>query len=142
ILVISVYIEPALVEKTLQAGAVGYFSKEEPTDLILHAIDTLSRGKVYISPMVAKRVKTKFDSIDSKPFDLMNRLSHREIQVFKAIGEGTPLKEVAYIFKLSPKTVETHCLKIKAKLHLKDSHELFRFAAFWFWESLLNKSSL
>jgi DNA-binding CsgD family transcriptional regulator len=61
----------------------------------------------------------------------VEQLSDRELEVFRWIGRGSSLREIAERLQLSVKTVETHCSHIKAKLNIKNSRELARQAVLW-----------
>jgi len=58
----------------------------------------------------------------------MDRLTDRELEIFRLIGEGTTVREIAEKLFLSTKTVEAHREHIKQKLNLKSSAELLRYA--------------
>jgi DNA-binding NarL/FixJ family response regulator len=64
-------------------------------------------------------------SQDESPLD---RLSDRELQVFRLIGGGMSVREIAEKLFLSVKTIETHREHIKEKLSLKSSSDLLRYA--------------
>jgi PAS domain S-box-containing protein len=59
----------------------------------------------------------------------LNRLSARERQVFDALIEGQRPKEIALQLNISPKTVASLTARMYAKLALRNSLDLFRFAA-------------
>lgn len=61
----------------------------------------------------------------------IENLSNREIEVFRAVGEGCGAREIARALFLSVKTVETHRAHIKEKLQLKAAPELVRAAVEW-----------
>jgi DNA-binding CsgD family transcriptional regulator len=58
----------------------------------------------------------------------MDRLTDRELEIFRMIGAGNSIKEIADKLFLSVKTVEAHREHIKEKLAIKSSAELLRFA--------------
>ena len=58
-------------------------------------------------------------------------LSDRELEVFEMIGRGFTTREVAERLSISPKTVESHRARIKAKLDIDNSIELMRRAIQW-----------
>ena len=58
----------------------------------------------------------------------MDRLTDRELEVFRMIGAGHSVKEIADKLFLSAKTVEAHREHIKQKLNIRRSAELLRFA--------------
>lgn len=59
------------------------------------------------------------------------QLTHREQQVFVAIGEGFRSVDIAVDLGISVKTVEAHRESIKAKLALGSARELSAAAADW-----------
>lgn len=59
------------------------------------------------------------------------RLSNRELEVLRLIGEGVKTAEIARQLNLSVKTVETYRIRIRQKLDLSDGAELARYAAQW-----------
>ena len=58
----------------------------------------------------------------------MDRLTDRELEIFRMIGAGKTVKEIAQTLFLSVKTVEAHREHMKEKLNFKSSAELLRFA--------------
>jgi DNA-binding NarL/FixJ family response regulator len=58
----------------------------------------------------------------------LERLSDRELQIFRMIGQGRSVKDIAEALFLSPKTVEAHKEHIKQKLDLQSSNDLLRYA--------------
>ncbi|HKY62248.1 MAG TPA: response regulator transcription factor [bacterium] len=131
ILVLSVQSEALFAERALQAGADGYVVKEEATAEILQAIQALLEGGVYVSKKLVDRMSFKVVTGDSRSREFVAKLSDRELQVLKLLGDGASIREAAADLALSAKTVETHCARIKRKLHLRNANELLRFAAQW-----------
>jgi DNA-binding CsgD family transcriptional regulator len=62
---------------------------------------------------------------EKSPFD---RLTDRELQVFKLIGRGFSSREIAERLFLSIKTIGTYRERIKKKLNIKHASELVRSA--------------
>src|SRR6267378_4713843 len=52
ILVASSSAEVTYAERTLRAGAAGYWMKNSSADELLHAIETVLAGEVYVSPAI------------------------------------------------------------------------------------------
>jgi DNA-binding NarL/FixJ family response regulator len=74
--------------------------------------------------LLQRMVRGKHPSADLP----MDRLTDRELEVFRMIGAGLSVKEIAEKLYLSVKTVEAHREHIKEKLNIKSSAELLRFA--------------
>jgi DNA-binding NarL/FixJ family response regulator len=103
--------------------------KQEAPEKVMTAIRRVLAGEVYVSEKIAGRLLkamagTKGPASES-PLD---RLSDRELQVFRLIGSGLSVREIADKLFLSVKTIETHREHIKEKLNLKSSSELLRYA--------------
>jgi len=129
LLVLSMHDEGLYAERALRAGAMGYVMKQEPQETVMTAIRRILKGETHLSaPMTAKLLQSftgKRDRVDVPPLE---RLSDRELQVFRLIGQGRSVKDIADELFLSPKTVETHKEHIKRKLNLDSSNDLLRYA--------------
>lgn len=68
------------------------------------------------------------DSYDESPVD---RLTDRELEVFRLLGHGLSTNDVARKLNLSAKTVGTYRERIKDKLNLRNASELIRQAMLW-----------
>jgi DNA-binding NarL/FixJ family response regulator len=66
---------------------------------------------------------------------LLDRLSDRELDVFRLIGQGRKTQEIAEQLHLCVKTIETYRDRIREKLDLKDGSELARYALQWALEN-------
>lgn len=132
ILVLSMHDESHFVERALRAGALGYLVKQDASTKILPAIRKVLRGEIYLgdqlSPSLLKRLLSgELEEAES----VVARLSDRELQVFRMIGDGLGTQEIAARLNLSVKTIETYQAHIKDKLDLRDSRKLVQFAIRW-----------
>lgn len=133
-LVSSMHDETLFAERVLQAGAMGYLTKQESPETLIGAIRQVLRGEVYLSPRMTSRLLRRVTSGTVSKDDPIAGFSNREIEVFEMIGQGITIQQIAARLHLSPKTVETHREKIKQKLNLKNSTELNRRAVQWVLE--------
>ena len=120
-------------ERALRAGAKGYIMKQEATEKVVTAIRRVLAGEVYVSDGMAAKMVSKFvgGGTSKKPARPSSRLSDRELEVFRMIGEGYSTREMAEKLHLSVKTIETYRAHIKDKLALQDANELLRSAIQW-----------
>lgn len=117
------------VQRSLSAGALGYVTWQDPaSDLvttILHALE----GQRHLGRKAQQLI---LDQMACGKMDLPGSaeiaLSDRELQVYRLIGLGKAMREVAAALHISSKTVETHRHRIKAKLHLHSGADLQRRA--------------
>ena len=137
VLVLSQYDELIFAERTLRAGAFGYIMKENATEEVLRAVRKVLSGELYFSERVAAAVVQR--TLREKPVASglgVERLSDRELQVFRLLGASYSAREIAEQFHLSRKTIESHCEKIRHKLSLRNAAELRQFARKWATENL------
>lgn len=133
VLILSMHHESLYAERALHAGARGYVMKQEAPDKVLVAIRTILSGEVYVSEkMAAKMLRTLADGRSGESaVSPIERLSDRELEVFRLIGKGYSSSEIAGQLCIGVKTIETHREHIKAKFKLTDTGELRRIAIEW-----------
>jgi len=132
VLVVSMHDESLYVERVLRAGARGYIMKQEATDTMMHAIRRVLRGEIYVSDRMMTKVlgRLVLDAADPDA-SALERLSHRELEVFRLIGEGHSTRHISEVLRVSTKTVDAHRAHIKQKLKLPDTGALVRYAMHW-----------
>jgi len=135
ILVVSANDEQFYSERVLRMGARGYIMKTSDSSVILNAINTVLEGKVYLSDSERERVFQAI-TVDSsrgiKDWPMtIKKLSNRELQVFTLIGKGYGTIEIASMFNISTKTIDSHKEHLKLKLHCTTSQELRQLAIEW-----------
>ena len=133
-LVWSMFDEMVFAERVLRAGAMGYINKQESVENVVDAIRHVLRGEIYLSPRMTNHVLTRIGRGESIQQDPISGLTDRELEVFEMIGQGMTTQQIARHLGLSPKTIETHREKIKAKLDLRNAAELSRRAVQWVLE--------
>ena len=139
-LVLSMHDEALYAERALRAGARGYVMKQEKLDRLLLAIGRVLSGAIYVSDQVAAHAVARLAvggsnasaPETSRSMDAyVERLTDRELQIFRLIGRGLGTRLIAETLHLSRKTIESHREHIKTKLALKDGSELIQRAIQW-----------
>jgi DNA-binding NarL/FixJ family response regulator len=129
ILVCSMHDEMLYAERVLRAGAKGYVMKDADGPTFLAAIRRVLAGQLYMSEKLAARVLDAFAGTRQREGRaLLEKLSDRELEVFRLFGEGKTAKEIAGQLHLSPKTVSVHRDHIRQKLEFYTSAEMIRQA--------------
>lgn len=132
VLMLSMHHESLYAERALHAGAMGYIMKQEAPDRVLVAVRRILTGEVYLSEkMSARMLRSLTDRRSGTEASPIDRLSDRELEVFRLVGKGFSTSEIAEQLFLSAKTVETHREHIKQKLKLARKGELLRYAVQW-----------
>lgn len=136
-LVLSMYDEQLYAERVLRAGARGYVMKEAASDNVVAAIRQVLNGETYLGDRVKSRLLNRLvkspEPANAKagPSSPIERLSDRELEVFRLLGQGYSTRRIAERFQRSIKTIEIYRANIKHKLDLKDATELIHYAIRW-----------
>lgn len=125
VLILSMHAENLFAVRALRAGAGGYLQKEGAPEELLSAIRRIAAGRTYVSPAMAERFAIDLTR-DSEKL-LHERLSDREFQVFRALGSGKSVKEIADALNLSVKTVSTYRTHILTKTGLRNNADIVSY---------------
>ncbi len=113
ILILSMHDAPEYVATALRHGANGYCLKDQPTEEIRRAIDTVVAGRRYLCPGAETALEPSADG--SEP------LTSREQTILLLLAQGRSNKQVAGELDISVRTVETHRTNLRAQAgHLLD----------------------
>ncbi len=132
VLVVSMHDEMLYAERALRAGARGYLMKEAGSERMLAAIRQVLAGRVYVSDRIQARILDGLSAPHRRGSEsLIEKLSDREFEVFRLLGQGRSTKEIAGQLHLSHKTVAVHRGHIKQKLGIASATELVHQAVRW-----------
>jgi len=132
VLVLSMHDEDLYAERALRAGARGYIMKREVTGNVILAIRRVLRGEVYLSARMATALATKLVAgAPASTESAVGKLSDRELEVFRLLGQGLATRQIADALHVSAKTVQAFSARIKEKLGLSSATELLREAIRW-----------
>ena len=131
VLVFSMHDEALYAERVMRAGAKGYLMKGAPAEELMHAIDRVLGGEIYLSSNVTKHILKNLSAKTTTGHFGMERLTDRELEVFELIGRGRSNSQISERLHISPKTVDAHRSNIKVKLALHDAPALMREAVMW-----------
>lgn len=134
-LVISGFQESLYAERACRAGALGYLNKQESNEKMMEAIRTVLAGKRFLSPQMSSRLVQQALGGSDATTSPIERLTDRELEVFRMIGEGLRTSTIASRLFLSTHTIDTHRENIKRKLSVSNAAELSRAAVQWLLEN-------
>jgi DNA-binding NarL/FixJ family response regulator len=131
LIVLSMHDEALYAERALRAGARGYVMKRETTKSMLTAIRCVLEGDTYVSNRVVNLMARRMSSRKAAAKSPVERLSDRELEIFRLLGQGRTTSQIAEDLRLSLKTVQAYCARAKEKFGVNSLTELLRAAIRW-----------
>jgi len=125
ILVLSMHEDLSFANQALKLGAKGYLIKNTLGDDLVKSIQAISKGEVFLSDEIAKKIAMQSIDGDQDPID---SLSAREFEIFRLLAEGLEVEAIATRLNISSKTVSNYQTMIKQKLNINTPVELIRYA--------------
>lgn len=139
VLILSMHAEEIYAERVLRAGARGYLMKNEAPEKLVAGILAVLAGEVALSERMKEKILANLaGSKDGKPEFSIDRLTDRELEVFRLIGEGKTTRQAAEKLSLSVKTIEAHIAHVKSKLGVESGRDLQHKAFAWTRSSARN----
>ena len=127
VIILTTYNDDEYIVEAAKSGAKAYILKSTGPAVLIEAIESVRRGRMYFPPEVSAAFVTRYvdeaESSKKKP-----ELSKRELQVLGRIAEGCINKEIADELSLSVRTVETYRERIMRKLDKHTAADLTRWA--------------
>lgn len=125
VLILSMYPEDQFAVRVIKAGAAGYLTKSSAAKELVDALRKIASGGKYINAAVAEKLAEAVDDgISSTPHE---RLSDREFEIFKLIGSGKTVGEIAELLNRSVKTISTHRTHILEKMNLHNNADIMQY---------------
>jgi two-component system, NarL family, invasion response regulator UvrY len=126
VLVLSMHAAEQFARRAISAGASGYLTKDTADAELVNAVTKLVKGGKYFGAEVLERVVLSLHpDREGLPHE---RLSDREFQVLRMIGDGRTVSEIAATLTLSVKTVSTYRARVLEKMEMRTNAELTRYA--------------
>jgi len=125
---LTMYPDASYATRALEAGASGYVLKHSAPSELVQAIREALRGRVYITPLIAKDVLQTFMDESHRVRRGHLELTPRQREVLQLVGEGHSAKEIATILHISTRTVEFHKYRIMEDLNLRTNAGLIQYA--------------
>ena len=131
VLILSMHSDHERVARALEAGALGYATKDQSSEEVLTAIRTVAEGKAYLAPTISRLVIEDYLRLrkGGDPDSPLRTLTVREREIFDLTVRGYASQAIANELTISRRTVETHRSRILHKLHLHSASDLVRLAA-------------
>ena len=128
VIILSMYANEEYVLQALKAGARGYLVKDAAVAELDLAIRAVTRGETHLSSRISRRVIGSYLERLGNEASLREELTPRQREIIQLIAEGNSTKDIAFLLKVSVKTVEAHRAQVMARLGIHDVVGLVRYA--------------
>jgi DNA-binding NarL/FixJ family response regulator len=127
VIALSQYDEKRFVKQMVKNGASGYLLKDSGRDTLIEAIRTVHGGNPYFCERLSLRlINMELKMEDTK--SLFPKLTEREVEILKLIGEEFSSQEIAEKLFLSFHTIESHRANLMSKAGVKNTAGLIKWA--------------
>jgi two-component system, NarL family, response regulator DegU len=117
IVIITMHGDEALRRDAVNAGAVGFLTKDVSMQEVVSTITQAAGGEVALSTELAATILAE---LEKSPDRAPSPLTAREEEVLQLIADGCSTSEVAAGLFISGKTVKNHLASIYEKLEARD----------------------
>jgi DNA-binding NarL/FixJ family response regulator len=139
VVVLTTYADDESIIRALQAGALGYLTKEATRAEIGRAVHAAAAGQAILDPGVQQRLLSAAARAPGVPAapgtpgagapgSAEDELTPREAEVLRLIAAGQSNREIARTLFVSEATVKTHVNRIFAKTGSRDRAQATRYA--------------
>jgi DNA-binding NarL/FixJ family response regulator len=132
VVVLTTYSDDDSIIGALQAGALGYLTKDATRAEIGRAVLAAAAGQAVLDPEVQQRLLSAAVRAPAAPSGNQEEdegdLTPRESEVLRLIATGRSNREIARSLFVSEATVKTHINRIFAKTGSRDRTQAMRYA--------------
>ena len=132
VVVLTTYADDASIHGALQAGALGYLTKDSGRADIARAVLAAAAGQSVLDGRVQRRLVSAAGGAAARnaPQDAVppDNLTAREVEVLRRIAAGLTNAEIAKGLFVSEATVKTHINHLFAKAGLRDRAQAVQYA--------------
>jgi DNA-binding NarL/FixJ family response regulator len=133
VVMLTTYADDESIIGALQAGALGYLTKDATRAAIGRAVLAAAAGQAVLDPSVQKRLlsaaaRAPATASSPDPSPGIGDLTPREADVLRLIAAGQSNREIARTLFVSEATVKTHVNRIFAKTGSRDRAQAMRYA--------------
>jgi DNA-binding NarL/FixJ family response regulator len=108
--------EDERVRGALESGTSGYLLKDSDPHEVAMAIRAAHRGQLQLDPAVTRQALSGLGS--GRREDLRSKLTTRELEILRLVGDGKANKQIAVELGISERTVRTHVSNLLRKIRL------------------------
>ncbi len=133
VVVLTTYADDVSIHGALQAGALGYLTKDSGREDITRAVLAAAAGQSVLDGEIQRRLVTaataaRPTSAPEAASPVPDNLTTREVEVLRLIAAGRTNAQIAAELFVSEATVKTHINHLFAKTGVRDRAQAVRYA--------------
>jgi DNA-binding NarL/FixJ family response regulator len=128
VVVLTTYSDDESIINALQAGALGYLTKDATRAEIGRAVQAAAAGQAVLDPEVQQRLLLAAARAPAPAPDEEGDLTPRESEVLRLMAAGKSNREIARQLFVSEATVKTHINRIFMKTGSRDRAQAMHYA--------------
>ena len=133
VVVLTTYADDVSIHGALQAGALGYLTKDSGREDIARAVLAAAAGQSVLDGEIQRRLVSAATAARSVPVPEAaapppDNLTVREVDVLRLIAAGRSNAQIAAELFVSESTVKTHINHLFAKTGVRDRAQAVRYA--------------
>jgi DNA-binding NarL/FixJ family response regulator len=125
---VTMHADPSYVNEAFKAGASGYLLKRSAAQELVQAIQVVTNGDFYMTPLITKDVISGLLTTGRTHITAADDLTARQREILQLVAEGYSAKEIASQLKISHRTIEFHKANIMELLNLHTTADLVKYA--------------
>ncbi|MER7281542.1 response regulator transcription factor [Dactylosporangium sp. NPDC000244] len=128
VVVLTTFADDDHILSALQAGALGYLTKDAGRVQIAQAVRAAAAGQSVLDPQVQQRLLAAAVQGSPAPAPADDGLTAREREVLSLIATGLSNREIAERLYVTEVTVKSHINRLFAKIGVRDRAQAVRYA--------------
>jgi len=129
IIALTMLEQGSFIQKMLRSGASGFLLKNSGKEEVLTAIRAVAVGGQYLGPEATQLLMENLKGQEAAKKQFIPRLTRREEEVLKLMGQGLSTQVIADRLFISFNTVESHRKNLRAKFGVSTGVEVIRMAS-------------
>ena len=126
VLILSMHAPNEYAFRAIKSGAAGYLTKDSAAEELILAVQTILKGKRYITSEVAELIADSCTT--SSQFDPLETLTDKEFEIFKLLVSGKKAAAIANNLSIRQSSIAYYRGNILQKMHVQSNNELIRYA--------------
>ncbi|WP_234118256.1 response regulator [Clostridium hydrogenum] len=128
VVILTTFKDDEYIKEAIKNGAEGYILKNQSSDSIVDSLKAVIKGNMVFEKNVAETISSLIKEDSKKDVNVDKyKLTGREMDVLKLIGEGLSNKEIAAEIHLGEGTIRNYVTSLLEKLELRDRTQLAIF---------------